>query len=263
MFFIELLVLFTYIRYYKVVTSITIVSSICGGRTVRDDFPTKYIVFQYITSHIPFAMTSAVLLIILSIFLSFVRCDSPPRTFMDRLRTSDALYWGDNIYDHSPLNCFAGFDTLFSDYPKKLPLGIGLPDLTDTLRPKGYYTVEEPVRREKTYSILWKIVGDSLYANEIYFYLCDFPRWDADYMYPDHRQYRTLERLTGGRFSETNPAARVAPEAPHGVMPAVWVSGDFFIKQARTYDEKWPSLPVWRLTFDKGRLIKVKKERFR
>ena len=82
-------------------------------------------------------------------------------------------------------------------------------------------------------------------------------------MYPDHRQYCTLERLTGGRFSETNPAARVAPEAPHGVMPAVWVSGDFFIKQARTYDEKWPSLPVWRLTFDKGRLIKVKKERFR
>ena len=76
MFFIEPLVLLTHIRYYKVVTSITIVSwSLVAGELCGDDSPTKYIVFQHIISHIPFAMTSAVLLIILSIFLSFVRCD--------------------------------------------------------------------------------------------------------------------------------------------------------------------------------------------
>lgn len=209
-------------------------------------------------------------------FFIFVRCGSPQRTFMEILRTSDALYWDDEIYhlDHSPLSCFEGFDTLFSDYPEKLPLGIGfpgpsdilqpfgMPNPYDSLRPKGYYAVEEPIRREKTYSVLWKIVGDSLYANEIYFYLCDFPRWDADDIYPDHRQYRALEKLTGEKFSETNPAARIEPEAPHGVMPAHWVSGDFFIKPAKTYDERWFTLPVLRLTFDKGKLVGVKKETF-
>ena len=219
-------------------------------------------------------------ILLLSVFclFAFVRCETPERTFTERLRTSDALYWGDEIYhlDHSPLDDFAGFDTLLSDYPekrpitpyslpgdppKKRPFGISL-DLDDPSRPKGYYAVEDPIRRDKKYSVLWKIVGDSLYANEIYFYLCDFPRRDADYIYPDHRQYRALEKMTDGKFSETDPAAGVEPKAPHGVMPARWVSGDFFIKPAKTYDKRWFTLPVLRLTFDKGKLVGVEEEAF-
>ncbi|WP_300284111.1 hypothetical protein [uncultured Alistipes sp.] len=211
---------------------------------------------------------------------AFARCKAPERTFTERLRTSDALYWGDEIYhlDRSPLDGFAGFDTLFSDYPEKRPVTVSMPgyfdhpkkrpcgiqiDLPDTSRPKGYYAINDPFRRDKKYSVLWKIVGDSLYANEIYLYLFEDPRLDARSVYPDNSQYRTLERLTGGEFSETNPSARVEPEAPHGVMPAIWVSGNYFVKPAKTYDEKWFFLPVLRLTFDKGKLINVKKESFR
>ena len=215
-----------------------------------------------------------------SVFIlsAFVRCEAPVRTFTERLRTSDALYWRGEIYhlDHSPLNGFAGFDTLFSDYPKKRPITFSLPadpskkrpcgislDLPDASQSKGYYAIEDPICKDKKYSVLWKIVGDSLYANEIYLYLLEDPRLDAQFVYPDNTQYRTLEQLCGGKFTETNPAAGVAPGAPHGVMPATWVSGDYFVKPAKTYDEKWFSLPVWRLTFDKGKLIGVTKESFR
>ena len=60
---------------------------------------------------------------------AFARCKAPERTFTERLRTSDALYWGDEIYhlDRSPLDGFAGFDTLFSDYPEKRPVTVSMP----------------------------------------------------------------------------------------------------------------------------------------
>lgn len=221
-------------------------------------------------------------LLVVSVFCLFVlvRCEVPERTFTERLRTSDALYWGDEIYhlDRSPLDGFAGFDTLFSDYPEKRPITVSMPaffdhpkkrpcgipiDLPDPSQTGGYYAINDPIRRDKKYSVLWKIVGDSLYANEIYLYLFEDPRLDARSVYPDNSQYWALERFTGGKFSETNPAARVEPEAPHGVMPAGWVSGDYFVKPAKTYDGKWFSLPVLRLTFDKGKLIGVKEESFR
>ena len=186
-------------------------------------------------------------------------------TALPQVRTSDMLYWNDSMYyiDHSPLEKFEGYDTLFSDFEERarkaqVVFGFSLVD-----NPEMYYPLQYPLYQDKEYSILWKIAGDSLYVNEIYFYKSDQSREDSERIYPRNEQYRTLERLTGEKFSETNPATKVEPEAPHGVMPATWVSGDFFIKQARTYDEKWPSLPVLRLTFDKGKLIGVKKESFR
>ena len=196
----------------------------------------------------------------MSIFPLFVQSESP-RTFRDRLRTSDALFWKDEVFhiDRSPLEIFEGFDTLFSDYPDKVGRGLSTPGIP---LPKGYFAIDDPPRCDKPYSVIWKIAGDTLYANEIYFYQGASPREDALRIFPHNQQYRTLERLIGGKFSETNPAAKVAPEAPHGVMPAIWVSGDYFIKEPYTYDKKWET-PVLRLTFDKGRLIEVKKESFR
>jgi len=196
-----------------------------------------------------------IVIFILSLFPSFTRSE-PPRTFFDRHRTSDALYWEDEVYhiDRSPLECFDGFDTLFSDYPEKG--GFSIPAFP---LPKGYFALDDPPRCDKHYSVIWKIAGDSLYANEIYFYQGPSPRKDAQRIFPDNRQYRALEKLTGGKFSETNPAAEIEPKAPHGAMPAVWVSGDYFIKEPYTYDKKWET-PTLRLTFDKGKLVGVKEE---
>ena len=74
---------------------------------------------------------------ILSIFPLFVQSE-PPRTFRDRLRTSDALFWKNEVYhiDRSPLERFHGFDTLFSDYPEKG--GFSIPGLP---LPKGYFAI--------------------------------------------------------------------------------------------------------------------------
>ena len=195
---------------------------------------------------------------ILSIFPLFVQSE-PPQTFRDRLRTSDALFWKNEVYhiDRSPLERFHGFDTLFSDYPGKG--GFSIPGFP---LPKGYFAIDDPPRCNKPYSVIWKISGDTLYANEIYFYQGASPREDALRIFPHNQQYRALERLTGRKFTETNPAVKVEPEAPHGVMPALWISGDYFIKEPYTYDKKWDT-PVWRLTFDKGKLIGVRKETFR
>lgn len=202
----------------------------------------------------------------ISILLGFFFIgSSDSHTTSQQIRTSDMAYWNGEMYhfDRSPLELFSGYDTLFLDFEERarkaqVVFGFSLVD-----NPEMYYPLQYPLYRDKEYSILWKIAGDSLYVNEIYFYKSDQSQEDSERIYPRNEQYQTLERLTGEKFSETNPAARVEPEAPHGVMSADWVSGDYFVKPAKTYDEKWFSLPVLRLTFDKGKLINVKKESFR
>ena len=210
-------------------------------------------------------MTLFILLRILFLPVFFFGGSTDSHTTSQQIRTSDMAYWNGAMYHlyRSPLGRFAGYDTLFTDFEERarkaqVSFGFSLVD-----NPEMYYPLQYPLYQDKEYSILWKIAGDSLYVNEIYFYKSDQSQADSKRIYPRNEQYRTLERLTGEKFSETNPAARVEPEAPHGVMPAGWVSGDYFVKPAKTYDEKWFSLPVLRLTFDKGKLIEVKKESFR
>ena len=177
-----------------------------------------------------------------------------------QVRTSDMLYRDGTLYyiDRSPLGYFTGYDTLFSDFEERarkahVVFGFSLVD-----NPEEYYSLLYPLYRDKGYSILWKMAGDSLYVNEIYFYKSDQSRSDSELIYPRNEQYRALERFTGEKFSETAPAAGVEPKAPHGVMPAVWVSGDYLIKASYTFDKKWET-PTLRLTFDKGKLVGVKK----
>lgn len=122
----------------------------------------------------------------------------------------------------------------------------------------GYpvFTVGED---DKYYMGVWEILDSTLYLTQISDVL-DVPRLRS---FGDSAYY-SIEKLVHGKFEKTDVVERRALHATsRGALPAYWYSGRLTIKKANNTPTEgpeipWYDLPVWELSFDKGKLVGVR-----
>lgn len=172
--------------------------------------------------------------------------------------TSDLLYWKYAWYvmSVSPVKELEGYLSIYSEIPSPDPFE---DDMSDWF---AY-----PLVIDKNYSVFWKIEDSTLYAVDLNFFtLKDWPLDYHKYFKPDpNKRFKALENLTGSKFDRTIPASRNKPSGPYGVMAATWFSGDLFIKEKPNrktdVDDWYLKYPIFRLTFESGKLKKIGRER--
>ena len=170
------------------------------------------------------------------------------------VRTSDELEWNGLRYNMSetPLAAFPKYKDIFRQVPA---------DRSHSWRTCTRF----PVVQDKHYSVVWKLVDSTLYIDDLDFYTLRDPENDLGLFWPvdtDDR-FRTLEKLTGERFEKNDAAASAESSGPFGRLPATWFSGEIYIK--KRLDKRtpkadyglWRTYPVRKLTFEKGRLLRV------
>lgn len=179
--------------------------------------------------------------------------------FQQMSNTSDDLYWNDTKYlmDHSPLDTFVGYRDIFATLA------------VDIVTPvQGGFS---PVFPEKNYALGWKLVDGKLYLNHVWFQDTrrtgtkkneTVPMTDSRFLWDE--QYKIVSEFTGEEFRKYPYSLYLAsnryPQSLYGVIPAVWVNGDFYVKKKRQLPEsytQWIRSPFYKLTFCQGKLIAV------
>lgn len=194
-------------------------------------------------------MRSNALILLLCAVSSAVSSFSQTRTI---IRSCDELFWNGKSYfiSKSPIEEFPRFREFFRDIPMESSV--------DRIQ---FFEIGVE-RRDKNYSIQWKLVDSTLYLSDIYFYTLKDPKKDLLLFFTDENEpYQRMEKYIDRKFDRRNSVGRLKPISTYGVIPATWFSGSFLIKTPfpsgnLTFDN-WMHSPFTELTFSSGKLIKV------
>ena len=168
------------------------------------------------------------------------------------IRSCDELFWNDKAecLSKSPIEGFPRFREFF----REIPMEKG----DDWIK---FFEIDSD-RRDKNYSIQWKLIDSTLYLNDIYFYTLKDPKKDLPLFFVDENEpYRRMEKYINQKFDQRSPVGRVKPISTYGVIAATWFSGSILIKAPFpsgniTFD-KWLHYPFIKLTFLSGKLTEV------
>lgn len=177
--------------------------------------------------------------------------------FLISAETSDVLYLNDStpfyLMEKSPLKAFQNYRDIYDSYHEFAIVEMDM-ILGSFIPPRG-----------NKYYVRWLLLDSTLYLGDIRFF-DNVP----DSVFPNNKQYRIMEELTQVKFDKEVARKYELPDSmqlEEGLMPAVWVSDVFLIKQVRfakprQYPEEsyesWTKKPCIELVFQKGKLVSMR-----
>lgn len=166
--------------------------------------------------------------------------------------TSDLFYFFGTsdkyLLNESPLKFFPNYKKMYDKFPEVEGVEI---QVFDEFEPA-----------DNKFQVKWVLYGNILYLSDISFYTIN--QQNINKVFRNKKQYKILEKFTGTKFNKKLISNNCdTPSGPVGMMPAKWVTGKFYIKRAwkpgKEDYEKWENEPFYELTFDKGKLLSMKR----